>query len=75
MQEFLGLSVKLVRDTTGLQCGKILETIVDRALRAYKKKEPLVPVKIQASRPRSVVAFDLAVLPWSSQVTDTHWWQ
>ena len=32
-----------------------------------KKKEPLVPVKIQASRPRSVVAFDLAVLPWSSQ--------
>ena len=26
-----------------------------------------MPVKIQASRPRSVVAFDLAVLPWSSQ--------
>ena len=33
MQEFPGLSVKLVKDTTGLQCGKILETIVDRALR------------------------------------------
>ena len=38
-----------------------------RNKRAYKKKEPLVPVKIKASRPRSVVAFDLAVLPCSSQ--------
>ena len=46
-------------------CGSCLTCL--RNKRAYKMKEPQVPVKIQASRPRSVVAFDLAVLPWSSQ--------
>ena len=46
-------------------CGSCLTCL--RNKRTSKKKEPLVTVKIQASRPRSVVAFDLVVLPWSSQ--------
>ena len=33
----------------------------------YSRKEPLVPVQLEISRLRAVVAFDLAVLPWSSQ--------
>ena len=33
----------------------------------YRRKEPLIPVELEISRPRALVAFDLAVLPWSSQ--------
>ena len=29
--------------------------------------KPLVPIEIPVSLPRAVVAYDLAVLPWSSQ--------
>ena len=34
---------------------------------SYKRAELLIPIEAPGNRPRAIVAYDLAVLPWSSQ--------